>query len=88
MPNENVLEGYACPKCQSESPFNIDAQTTFLRVDDDGYTETMGMDWNDTSTFSCCTCWHSGEAQTFRVATTEKDSKCLNFTKKRESTCV
>ncbi len=67
MTNENVLEGYACPKCHSEAPFDIDATTTFLRVDDDGHTETMGMDWNSESPFRCCTCGHCGSATSFKI---------------------
>lgn len=69
MPNENVLQGISCPACASEGPFDIDAQTTFLRVDDDGHTETMGMDWEDTSTFRCCSCDHTGTAYAFAINT-------------------
>ena len=65
--NDNVLEGYACPRCHSAAPFNIIATATFLRVDDDGFTDVERMEWEDSSPLLCCACGHFAVARAFQI---------------------
>ena len=67
MTNENVLEGIACPKCNSEGPFDINCYATFLNVTDDGCSEFEGMDWGEESDITCKACGHVGIIEDFRV---------------------
>lgn len=66
MKNTNVLEGYRCPDCQSEGPFNIWGEALFLDVTDDGVTEFQDFQWNDDATFKCTTCGWQGTAFSFK----------------------
>lgn len=54
--NTNCLEGMACPDCDSEGPFLINAEVTVL-VSDDG-TEDQGGDyeWNRDAYCQCKEC--------------------------------
>ena len=67
MTNENVLEGYRCPKCNSEEPFNIHGSATFLLVEDDGCSDFMAMEWLPSSSFECCLCGYTACAHTFEA---------------------
>lgn len=64
MPNENCLEGMACPKCQSEGPFHIQV-TAMARVSDDGIEETNNPEWDDASFCMCHDCEHTGDVSDF-----------------------
>src|ERR1700693_2011776 len=68
MPNTQYLEGFHCPKCGSESPFDI-AVTIIKRVFDDG-SETYGHAdeaWCDPSYCKCFKCNLTGIVANFRV---------------------
>lgn len=67
MTNDNVLLGYACPKCKSEGPFDIDGTALFLNVTDDGVTDFEQFEWSDDSTFHCVMCNHNAAAKEFQI---------------------
>jgi len=66
MSNTNCLEGIACPKCESEGPFNISV-STMICVHDDGTDNEYGdLDWGDDSEIICNDCGHRGIVKEFR----------------------
>lgn len=73
MTNDNVLQGIACPKCNSEGPFNIVATAMFLCVGDDGTGDYENVEWNEESDITCCSCSHNGIVEDFMVEEEEDD---------------
>ena len=68
MANKNMLEGYACPKCPSEGPFNIQALTWFYKQDDARTEVLKTVIWTDESLFQCCACRFEALAKRFKVS--------------------
>ena len=68
MPNENCLRGIRCPKCGSETEFDIVVEVV-ARLQDDGVHEYREPDWGSTSTIQCreFPCEHSGTVAEFTV---------------------
>jgi len=66
MSNTNCLEGIACPKCESEGPFHIQAESLFS-VSDDGTFEFGEVLWKDDSTIVCRDCGHRGTVREFSL---------------------
>ena len=66
MPNENCLEGMACPKCKSEGPFRIQA-VTMAFVDDDGVQDNTDYEWDEASFCCCVECDHTGDVADFTI---------------------
>ena len=66
MPNTNCLEGFKCPKCNSEGPFRIEVSTV-MTVTDNG-TEGDGADheWDENSYCECPKCDYANIVKTFR----------------------
>ena len=67
MPNDNVLDGMACPKCKSEGPFDIDCTATFTVWDDGTDLEYSNLDWEPASCCTCKSCGHEGDAYNFTI---------------------
>lgn len=67
-PNENCLDGMACPRCGAFGPFKIHVtQSGIAEVDDDG-TDFVGGDteWDDDSACHCLSCGHQATVRQFR----------------------
>jgi hypothetical protein len=67
-PNENCLEGMACPACGDFGPFNIlVSQSGMTRVSDEG-TDSIecDMEWEDDSRCECLECGHTGTVGQFK----------------------
>jgi hypothetical protein len=67
-PNENCLDGMACPKCGSYGPFKIMAtQSGMVTVSDDGTDDDMdgGVEWEDGSRCECIDCGHEATVGAF-----------------------
>jgi len=73
--NDNVLYGIACPKCEAESPFNINGWATFLMVNDDGCSEFEGMEWDEECSITCKSCGHTGIIADFTVYEDEDEDE-------------
>lgn len=65
MANENCLQGFRCPSCESEGPFKIEARV-LVTVYDDG-TDDSGSDteWDDGSYCECFNCGKRGTVKDF-----------------------
>ena len=72
MANNNVLDGYKCPKCDSEGPFRMDVtiwgqvlvSDDGLSLDDLSLTETEFSDDGDTT---CTACGYRDSTREFEV---------------------
>lgn len=69
MPNQNCLEGMACPECGSEGPLQISA-TVLVEVHDDGVEGLPrgggeGYQWASDSYCRCPQCEHEGTVGDF-----------------------
>lgn len=68
-PNENCLEGVACPNCGQEHRFHI-AAMVMVEVTDNG-TEDMGgaYEWDDSNTCQCAdpNCDYTGSLREFTI---------------------
>jgi hypothetical protein len=62
--NSNCLEGFACPRCGSDGPFDITA-TTVATMYDDGCDGTADIEWEDTSPCVCKSCGHGAQVRAF-----------------------
>lgn len=67
MPNKHILEGFQCPKCNSEGPFQIEITTTFLVYDSGVDEQTGDNEWSETSWCRCEECGQRGTVATFRI---------------------
>lgn len=65
MPNSNCLEGFKCPKCKSEGPFNIEMKSV-ITLHDNGTDEHSDTEWGQNSYCDCAECCHSGIVADFR----------------------
>jgi len=67
-PNENCLQGLACPnpKCRSVGPFRIQAEALF-EFTDEGASEFTEVDFNESSFMSCVKCGDEGVVAQFNV---------------------
>lgn len=65
--NTNCLEGMACPKCQSEGPFWINAKLDILMHDDGHDTDGGDTEWDGESACTCKECQHGGTVADFRA---------------------
>lgn len=59
MPNDNALEGIACPKCKQGDEFQITATATF-DVTDEGTGDYQSVEWDENSPIYCRKCGHMG----------------------------
>jgi len=66
MANTNCLEGFVCPHCRSEGPFDITA-VTVATMYDEGCEKTCGMEWEVSSPCVCKECGHRGQVGNFRA---------------------
>lgn len=64
MPNDNALEGIACPNCKQDAEFQITATATF-DVTDEGTGDYQGVEWGPDSPISCQKCGHMGTVKQF-----------------------
>ena len=64
MPNDNALEGIACPKCKQADGFQITATATF-DVTDEGTCDYQSVEWDEKSPISCQKCGHMGVVKDF-----------------------
>ena len=69
--NTNVLDGFACPKCQRNGPFKISVTVYGLvTVDDDGFDlnelAVSESDWADDSSCECAHCGFFGYVSEFK----------------------
>lgn len=64
MPNTGCLEGFCCPECGSEGPFDIEITTT-ARVYDSGACDTTDHEWDDDSPCECVECGHAARVEDF-----------------------
>lgn len=67
-PNENVLEGIACPNCGNTGFFHITV-TTEVKFSDNGAEDNGDLEFEDSSPCRCDECNHSGTVQDFRSKT-------------------
>lgn len=67
-PNENCLQGMACPACGDFGPFKIlVSQSGMTRVSDEGTDSIEGdMEWDDDSPCECLECGHTGTVGQFK----------------------
>jgi hypothetical protein len=68
-PNENCLEGMACPKCGEFGPLAIVAtQAGMLCVSDDGtdFFKDGNVEWEDSARCKCLACDHTATVAEFR----------------------
>lgn len=67
-PNENCLEGMACPECGDFGPFKILAsQVGMTRVSDEGTDSIEGdVEWEDDSPCECLECGHTAKVGQFK----------------------
>lgn len=67
-PNENCLQGMACPACGDFGPFKIlVSQSGMTRVSDEGTDSIEGdMEWEDDSPCECLECGHTGKVGQFK----------------------
>jgi len=72
MANTNCLEGMACPKCQSEGAFDIEAKALFMEVTDEGTNFYEDVEWGDDSLCRCCACGFEGKVQDFTIKNQEE----------------
>lgn len=66
MPNENVLDGMACPKCGNERSFSIAAEV-FVVVYDDGIEDYGDAEWTGESYCRCRECDFTATVKDFHV---------------------
>ncbi len=74
-PNNNCLEGMACPKCGSFGPFLIEVQKVVV-MHDDGWFETADTDqelWGDVAICADHECEHVGTVEEFRGQPTKEN---------------
>lgn len=64
MSNTNCLQGIACPKCQSQGPFNIHA-CAIVEMTDDGSDSCTDIEWQPASVITCRVCEHPGKVRDF-----------------------
>ena len=62
--NENVLEGFKCPKCGSLGPYKMRI-TTYCSMTDDGPDDHWEPDWDNDSSCECETCKYHGKVKDF-----------------------
>ena len=73
MTNVNALLGVACPECEQDDCFYIQAEAMFT-VTDDG-TECEGdVEWDNNSTIRCSSCAHSGKVAEFTALVAEAEA--------------
>jgi hypothetical protein len=67
MPNENVLEGFKCPKCGSEGNFKIEVCTVIEFNDEEGaIDEGADKEWQPESFCACVACDHAATVKDFQ----------------------
>ena len=64
MPNENCLEGWKCPECRSDGPFQI-AATCWVTMYDDGADDSHDFEYDDSNTAICVGCSLAGTVGVF-----------------------
>lgn len=64
--NDNVLEGFVCPVCDSEERFFISARAMF-EVTDAGVLDHRDVEWNDDDWCQCDICGKTGVVSDFKV---------------------
>ena len=64
-PNDNCLDGMACPKCNHWDDFVIHI-SGYAVVTDDGTEDTEGCDWDADSFCKCRSCGFIGKVKDFR----------------------
>lgn len=65
-PNENCLEGLACPDCGSVGPFDIHARC-IVRMGDQGSEYAIDFDWEDHDHAGCPNCGYGGPVCSYRL---------------------
>jgi hypothetical protein len=73
MPNNNCLEGFQCPQCDSYAPFNIEAKIV-VEVHDDGTSaanDRYDTEWDNDSWCQCVQCSKIGKVRDFYTAEEE-----------------
>lgn len=66
MPNNNCLEGMACPGCGAEEPFKIVA-LVLAEVTDDGVQEYFDPEWDNDRYCKCESCGKEGVVRDFII---------------------
>lgn len=76
MANENCLQGFRCPSCESEGPFKIEARV-LVTVYDDGTddSESDAVEWNSHSYCECCECHRYGTVGSFTNRKGDADAR-------------
>tara|TARA_R110002110_G_scaffold389041_1_gene601269 strand:+ start:190 stop:510 length:321 start_codon:yes stop_codon:yes gene_type:complete len=67
-PNDNYLQGMACPVCKSNGPFRIEIAVC-VTVSDDGfdYADAGHSEWTDESWCACPECDHPATVKDFTI---------------------
>lgn len=68
--NENCLEGFRCPKCDSTDMFDIVGEALFT-VTDDGTTDFTDVEWGPDSACVCRRCQEKGKVRDFQAIETK-----------------
>lgn len=64
-PNENCLEGMACPACGSFGPFRISCRISVTVSDDGTEDDGEGYEWSGVDPVTCKACGHWGTVDGF-----------------------
>ena len=72
-PNENCLQGMACPKCGSFGSFAIEVKMTVTMHDNGSDDEGGDQEWGNESYCRCNACQHTGVVADFREGSLTKE---------------
>ena len=73
-PNDNVLDGFKCPKCGTYGPFWIRCLRDYLFCDEGSIDETGDFEWDDDTHCRCSECDFEGAIKDFHASDPDPDS--------------